>query len=227
MVGTEMVYFATDELGLDGGIMVTASHNPEEYTGMKIVRRGALPVGSESGLLEVRDRAVSGEWREAARGAGRRGGRLGRVRDARARVRRHRRDRARSGSWSTRRTAWRARCCRVCSSACPRSRSSAATSSRTARSRTTSRTRSCPRTASSSCARRARSAPRSGWPTTAMPTGASSSTTRASSSRATSSRRSSRNRCSRHEPGGKVIYDVRASWAVPEDDRGGRRRGRS
>src|SRR5262249_42839594 len=69
MVGTEMVYFATGELGLDGGIMVTASHNPAEYTGMKIVRRGALPVGSESGLVEIRDRAVRGEWRDAARGS--------------------------------------------------------------------------------------------------------------------------------------------------------------
>jgi phosphomannomutase len=68
MVGTEMVYFATGELGLDGGIMVTASHNPKQYTGMKIVRRGALPVGSESGLYEVRDRAVKGEWRDATRG---------------------------------------------------------------------------------------------------------------------------------------------------------------
>jgi phosphomannomutase len=58
MVGTEMLYFAVGELGLDGGIMVTASHNPKEYTGMKIVRRGALPVGGDSGLLEVRDRAL-------------------------------------------------------------------------------------------------------------------------------------------------------------------------
>jgi phosphomannomutase len=58
MVGTEMVYFAVGELGLDGGIAVTASHNPKEYTGMKIVRRGALPVGGESGLLDVRDRAL-------------------------------------------------------------------------------------------------------------------------------------------------------------------------
>jgi phosphomannomutase len=68
MVGTEMVYFATGQLGLDGGIMVTASHNPAEYTGMKIVRRGALPVGSESGLLEIRDRALRGEWRDSPRG---------------------------------------------------------------------------------------------------------------------------------------------------------------
>jgi phosphomannomutase len=58
MVGTEMLYFAVGELGLDGGIAVTASHNPKQYTGMKIVRAGALPVGGESGLLAVRDRAV-------------------------------------------------------------------------------------------------------------------------------------------------------------------------
>jgi phosphomannomutase len=60
MIGTEMLYFAVGSLGLDGGITVTASHNPKEYTGMKIVRRGALPVGGESGLLDVRDRALAG-----------------------------------------------------------------------------------------------------------------------------------------------------------------------
>jgi phosphomannomutase len=68
MVGTEMLYFAVDELGLDGGVMVTASHNPKEYTGMKIVRRGALPVGGESGLLDVRDRALAGFGEVARRG---------------------------------------------------------------------------------------------------------------------------------------------------------------
>jgi phosphomannomutase len=57
LVGTEMVYFAVGDLGLEGGIAVTASHNPKEYTGMKIVRRGALPVGGDSGLLDVRTRA--------------------------------------------------------------------------------------------------------------------------------------------------------------------------
>jgi phosphomannomutase len=59
LVGTEMLYFAVGEIGLDGGIAVTASHNPKEYTGMKIVRAGALPVGGESGLLDIRDRALS------------------------------------------------------------------------------------------------------------------------------------------------------------------------
>src|SRR5947208_11403661 len=68
MVGTEMVYFAVGELELDGGVMVTASHNPKEYSGMKIVRRGALPVGGDSGLLDVRDRAIAAQWRDATRG---------------------------------------------------------------------------------------------------------------------------------------------------------------
>src|SRR5688500_12858279 len=68
LVGTEMVYFAVGELELDGGVCVTASHNPKEYTGMKIVRRGALPVGGESGLLDVRDRALKGFGEVARRG---------------------------------------------------------------------------------------------------------------------------------------------------------------
>jgi phosphomannomutase len=59
LVGTEMVYFAVGELGLEGGIAVTASHNPKQYTGMKIVRRGALPVGGDSGLLDIRTRALA------------------------------------------------------------------------------------------------------------------------------------------------------------------------
>jgi phosphomannomutase len=59
LVGTEMVYHAVGALGLDGGICVTASHNPKDYTGMKIVRRGALPVGGDSGLADVRERAAA------------------------------------------------------------------------------------------------------------------------------------------------------------------------
>jgi phosphomannomutase len=59
LVGTEMVYFAVGSLELDGGIAVTASHNPKEYTGLKIVREGALPVGGESGLFAIRDRALA------------------------------------------------------------------------------------------------------------------------------------------------------------------------
>jgi phosphomannomutase len=58
MVGTEILYFAVGDLSLDGGVMVTASHNPKEYNGLKIVRRGALPVGGDSGLPEIRERAL-------------------------------------------------------------------------------------------------------------------------------------------------------------------------
>jgi phosphomannomutase len=66
LVGTEMLYYAVGELALDGGVMVTASHNPKEYTGMKIVRRGALPVGGDSGLLDIRTRAMSGARHETS-----------------------------------------------------------------------------------------------------------------------------------------------------------------
>jgi phosphomannomutase len=60
LVGTEMLYFAVGSLELDGGVTCTASHNPKEYTGFKIVRAGALPVGGDSGLTQVRDRAQAG-----------------------------------------------------------------------------------------------------------------------------------------------------------------------
>lgn len=54
MCGTEMVYFATRHLGADGGIMVTASHNPADYNGLKIVREEARPVSADSGLKDIR-----------------------------------------------------------------------------------------------------------------------------------------------------------------------------
>jgi phosphomannomutase len=59
-IGTEMLYFAVAEGGLDGGLIVTASHNPAEYNGMKIVREGAQPVGSASGLGEIKRTALDG-----------------------------------------------------------------------------------------------------------------------------------------------------------------------
>lgn len=54
-VGTEQVYFATFSLGVDGGIMVTASHNPADYNGMKLVREQSIPVSGDTGLFEIRD----------------------------------------------------------------------------------------------------------------------------------------------------------------------------
>ncbi len=58
LCGTEMVYFATAHLETDGGIMITASHNPPEYNGMKFVREGSRPISSDTGLKEI-ERLVS------------------------------------------------------------------------------------------------------------------------------------------------------------------------
>lgn len=67
LCGTEMVYFATSHLRADGGIMVTASHNPLDYNGMKLVRRESRPISGDSGLQAIRD-AVCGnrQWAPAA-----------------------------------------------------------------------------------------------------------------------------------------------------------------
>ena len=48
--GTEMIYYATAHLELDGGIMITASHNPKEYNGMKLVRRESRPISRGAAL---------------------------------------------------------------------------------------------------------------------------------------------------------------------------------
>ena len=53
LVGTEEVYHATFALGVDGGIMVTASHNPREYNGMKFTREQARPISSDTGLFDI------------------------------------------------------------------------------------------------------------------------------------------------------------------------------
>lgn len=53
LCGTEMIYFATSFLGTDAGVMITASHNPPEYNGMKVVKKDSVPVGYDSGLKEV------------------------------------------------------------------------------------------------------------------------------------------------------------------------------
>lgn len=62
LCGTEEVYFATFHAKADGGIMVTASHNPADYNGMKLVREGARPISGDTGLNEIRSLAEQGNF---------------------------------------------------------------------------------------------------------------------------------------------------------------------
>lgn len=61
LCGTEMIYFGTSHLGLEGGIMITASHNPPEYNGMKFVKKNSVPVSYDSGLSEMEQMIVTGK----------------------------------------------------------------------------------------------------------------------------------------------------------------------
>ena len=64
--GTEQVYFATFHLKLDGGVMVTASHNPADYNGLKLVRENAKPISSDTGLAAIRELVAAGRFVPAA-----------------------------------------------------------------------------------------------------------------------------------------------------------------
>lgn len=66
LCGTEEVYFATEHFGAGGGLMVTASHNPIDYNGIKMVRAGARPVSGDNGLTEIHDLAVSQDFAPVA-----------------------------------------------------------------------------------------------------------------------------------------------------------------
>jgi phosphomannomutase len=59
LCGTEQIYFATAHLALDGGIMITASHNPQDYNGLKLVRKGSRPISGDTGLRELEERVVA------------------------------------------------------------------------------------------------------------------------------------------------------------------------
>src|SRR5690606_29368041 len=65
--GTELTYFATFSRDLDGGIMVTASHNPPSYNGIKFVREGARPISADTGLKDIRALAERGELAPSTR----------------------------------------------------------------------------------------------------------------------------------------------------------------
>lgn len=65
--GTELAYFATFSRELDGGVMVTASHNPPDYNGIKMVREHARPLSADTGLMDIRAIAEKGEFRSIER----------------------------------------------------------------------------------------------------------------------------------------------------------------
>jgi len=60
LAGTDMMYFAVAANGLDGGAQITASHNPKQYNGCKLVRREAFPLSGESGIKEMREMMLTG-----------------------------------------------------------------------------------------------------------------------------------------------------------------------
>ncbi|MDP5063593.1 MAG: phosphomannomutase [Haliea sp.] len=66
LCGTEEIYFATSHAGMDGGIVVTASHNPKDFNGMKFVREESRPISGDSGLIEIRQLAEANQFTRAA-----------------------------------------------------------------------------------------------------------------------------------------------------------------
>ncbi len=70
LCGTEMVYYATPALNADGGIMITASHNPPEYNGMKFVKKGSVPVGYDSGLNKIEEMILKNDIGEESKEKG-------------------------------------------------------------------------------------------------------------------------------------------------------------
>ncbi|TQI79820.1 phosphomannomutase [Serratia fonticola] len=71
MTGTEEIYFATSHLKADGGIEVTASHNPIDYNGMKLVREGSRPISGDTGLRAIQELAEVNHFPEPSIARGR------------------------------------------------------------------------------------------------------------------------------------------------------------
>lgn len=67
LASSPMFYFAVNKSKADGGVMITASHNPPQYNGLKFTSKNAKPIGSGSGLEEIRDSALEARFRPAAR----------------------------------------------------------------------------------------------------------------------------------------------------------------
>lgn len=62
LCGTEMIYFGTPHLNADAGVMITASHNPPEYNGLKFVKKGSVPMGYDSGLNDIEQMVLKGDY---------------------------------------------------------------------------------------------------------------------------------------------------------------------
>ena len=67
LCGTEMMYYGTFHYGMDGGFMITASHNPSDYNGIKIVREEGIPVSADTGLKDIETLAFSGNFPECGK----------------------------------------------------------------------------------------------------------------------------------------------------------------
>ncbi|MBE3095520.1 MAG: phosphomannomutase/phosphoglucomutase [Planctomycetes bacterium] len=70
LAGTDMLYYAVAAEGFDGGAQITASHNPKQWNGMKMVRAGALPLSGDAGIGDIRDMVTTGAIPAAARAPG-------------------------------------------------------------------------------------------------------------------------------------------------------------
>ena len=66
MTTTDELYFAVGKFNFPAGVMITASHNPGRYNGMKFCRAQAYPISLETGLSDIRDLAIRGEFPEPA-----------------------------------------------------------------------------------------------------------------------------------------------------------------
>ena len=71
LAGTDMLYYAVAAGGFDGGAQITASHNPKQWNGMKLVRRDALPLSGDAGIGEIRDMVTRGALPPPSARAGR------------------------------------------------------------------------------------------------------------------------------------------------------------
>ncbi len=66
LCGTEMIYYGTPHLDADGGVMITASHNPPEYNGLKFVKKGSKPMGYNSGLSDIEEMILNDDLGKVA-----------------------------------------------------------------------------------------------------------------------------------------------------------------